>query len=337
MQLVASIADEVGTRRACEAVQLPRSTFYRRRGGPKPTTRPSARKSSHRALSGHERQRILEILHEPRFVDRSPWHVYAALLEEDAYIGSPRTMYRILEQNQEVRERRNQLRHPEYKKPELLATGPNQVWSWDITKLRAAIKWEYYHLYVVLDIFSRYVVAWMLAHRESGDFAAQLLERAYKQQRVAPDQVIVHADRGTAATSKTLAQMLADLTVERSFSRPQVSNDNPYSESQFKTMKYMPDYPDRFGSYEDALSFCRSFFHWYNHEHRHSGISYLAPAAVHAGDSQRVLARRQRTLDLAYAQHPERFVRGCPQQKGLPNAVWINPPEDRARKEIVAP
>ncbi len=333
--MVKSIAKRVGTRRACEALQLPRATFYRLRSDSKPRRVRSDRKRSHRALSDSERRQVLTVLHEPRFVDCSPWHVHAALLDEGKCLCSPRTMYRILEQNQGVRERRNQLRHPEYKKPELLATGPNQVWSWDITKLRAAVKWRYYHLYVVLDIFSRYAVAWMLAYRESGELAARLFQEAHERQGVAPGQVMVHADRGTAAKSKTLSQMFTDLGVDPSFNRPHVSNDNPYSEAQFKTMKYMPEYPNRFGSYEDALSFCRRFFIWYNQEHRHSGIAYLTPSVVHHGESDRVLERRQRTLDFAYELHPERFVRGRPRHQSLPQAVWINPPEDRARKELV--
>ena len=245
-------------------------------------------------------------------------------------------MYRILDAHGEVRERRNQLRHPKYKRPELLATGPNQVWSWDITKLRAQQKWTYYYLYVLLDIFSRYVVGWMLSHRESGELAAQLLEHSYHKQDVDPGQVTVHADRGSAPTSKTLKQMMIELGVTPSHSRPRVSNDNPFSESNFHTVKSRPDYPDRFGCYEDASSFCRRTFDWYNHEHHHCGIVMLTPAQVHYGHAEQVLAERQQVLDAVYAAHPERFVHGPPKAPCLPGAVWINPPEDKTQTQMEA-
>jgi putative transposase len=274
------------------------------------------------------------MLHSERFVDRSPAEVYATLLDENRYLCSVRTMYRILEANQEVRERRDQRRHPAYRKPELLATGPNQVWSWDLTKLRAPEKWTYYYLYVVLDLFSRYVVAWMLAHRESGELATRLFEQAAERHHIVPGQLMVHSDRGSAPTAKTLAQLYADLGVERSLSRPYVSNDNPFSEAQFKTMKYAPGYPERFGGYEHARTWCRHFLPWYNTEHRHSGIAYLTPAMVHYGQADDILATRRRVLEQAQAAHPERFVRGVPSPQPLPAEVWINPPEDRARTEL---
>jgi putative transposase len=233
-----------------------------------------------------------------------------------------------------VRERRNQLRHPAYAKPELLATAPNQVWSWDLTKLRAREKWTYYYLYVLLDIYSRYAVGWMLAHRESGELASQLVKETCEKQGIDQGQLIVHADRGSAPTSRTLGQMFADLGVTPSYSRPYVSNDNPFSEAQFKTLKYQPGYPDRFGSYEHALGYCREFFPWYNTKHRHSGIAMLTPAVVHHGRTAAVLGERQRVLDQAYATHPERFVNGRPVVTSLPQAVWINPPEDRARRDV---
>jgi putative transposase len=277
---------------------------------------------------------VLDVLHEDRFADRSPAAVYATLLDEKRYLCSPRTMYRILASGNEVRERRNQRRHPEYTKPELLATAPNQVWSWDLTKLRAEAKWTYYYLYVVLDIFSRLVVAWMLAHRESGELARDLFAQACEQQRVAPDQLVVHADRGSAPTAKRLTQLLIDLGVDRSFSRPRVSNDNPFSEAQFKTLKYDPGFPDRFGSYEHTRSWCQSFFPWYNYEHRHSGIAYLTPAMVHYGQAEQVLRGRREILERAYVAHPERFPNGLPQPAAIPEAVWINPPEDRSRVDL---
>jgi putative transposase len=274
------------------------------------------------------------MLHSERFVDRSPAEVYATLLDEARYFCSVRTMYRILGANQEVRERRDQRRHPAYRKPELLATGPNQVWSWDLTKLRAPEKWTYYYLYVVLDVFSRYVVAWMLAHRESGELATRMFEQAAEQHRIEPGQLTVHSDRGSAPTAKTLAQLYADLGVERSLSRPHVSDDNPFSEAQFKTLKYAPGYPERFGGYEHTRAWCRHFFPWYNTEHRHSGIAYLTPAMVHYGQADDILEIRRRVLEKAQAAHPERFVRGVPSPQPLPAQVWINPPEDRARTEL---
>ncbi len=332
----------VGTRPACEALGVARSAFYRRRLA---SSRPAAsrpRPRPARALSPAERREVLDLLHSERFMDKSPGQVVATGLDEKRYLCSERTMYRILADAKEVRERRNQLRHPEYKRPELLATGPNQVWSWDITKLRGPVKWTYFQLYVLLDIFSRYVVGWLLAHREGVDLAKKLIAQSCEKQRIQPGQLNVHADRGTSMTSKGLAQMLADLGVDKSHSRPRVSNDNPFSESQFRTMKYMPDYPDRFGSFEDTLAFCRPFFGWYNTEHRHSGIGMLTPEMVHYGRAEEVLARRHQVMLAAQAAHPERFVRGAPRRVQIPQAVWINPPRsllaaDRTAAEIVIP
>lgn len=334
MNAVVELRGHVPVRRACEALGLARGSYYRSRR-PAGAARPGGeRRRSPRALSRAERAAVLTRLHEPRFVDRSPAEVYANLLDEDNYLCSVRTMYRILAENQEARERRAQLRHPAYRKPELLATGPNQVWSWDLTKLRGPVKWTYYYLYVVLDLFSRLVVAWMLAHRENGVNARALFGQACRQHGVEPAELTVHADRGSAPTARTLAELFADLGVERSYSRPHVSNDNPYSEAQFKTLKYAPGYPDRFGGYEHARSWCRQFFPWYNTEHRHSGIAYLTPAMVHYGQADDVLADRRRVLERAQAAHPERFVRGVPKPQALPRAVWINPPEDRTRVEL---
>ena len=274
------------------------------------------------------------MLQSERFADVAPAEVYATLLDEGIRLCSVRSMYRYLAAAGQVRERRNQLVHPHYAKPELLATAPNQVWSWDITKLRAAQKWTYYYLYVLLDIYSRYVVGWMLAHREAGELAARLVEETCKKQGIARGQLTVHADRGSAPKSKTLAQMFTDLGVDASHSRPRVSNDNPFSEAQFKTYKYQPEYPNRFGSYEHALSYSRSFFDWYCNQHRHSGIAMLTPADVHYGRASDVLAERQHVLDAAYLVHPQRFVSGRPVVPALPRAVWINPPEDKTRSEI---
>jgi putative transposase len=246
-------------------------------------------------------------------------------------------MYRILEDATGVRERRNQLRHPAYTAPQLLATRPNEVWSWDITRLLGPEKWTYYYLYVILDIFSRYVVGWMLAHRESADLASRLLRESLSNQGVSPGELIVHSDRGPSMTSHNVAQLLAQLGVVKSHSRPHVSNDNPFSESQFKTMKYRPEFPARFGGYEDALSFCRDFFTWYNEEHYHEGVGMLTPATVHYGQAEQVLAARHEVLQAAYAKHPERFVRGCPQRQQPPVAVWINPPERTAADDKKRP
>ena len=269
---------------------------------------------------------MLEILHDPEFVDLAPPAVLAKLLDQGEYICSERTMYRILAENDEVRERRNQLRHPLYEKPELLAVGPNELWSWDITKLRGPEKWSYYYLYVILDVFSRYVVGWMVAYREWAILARRLIEASCRRQGIEPDELTIHADRGSSMKSKTVALLLSDLGVTKSHSRPHVSNDNPYSEAQFKTLKYRPEFPKRFGSLEDARLFCGEFFRWYNMEHYHSGLGLMTPYDVHYGLAEERRARRAEVLARAYARHPERFVRGMPRPAELPKEVWINKP-----------
>ena len=321
----AGLAPEVGVKPACEALGVSRATFYRRRGPSEPQ---QPRPTPSRALSAEERQSVLDALVSPRFVDRAPAEVYATLLEEGTYLCSERTMYRVLAEQVAVRERRNQLRHPEYEKPQLVATGPNQVWSWDITKLLGPQKWTYYYLYVLLDIFSRFVVGWMLARRENSALAGRLIEETCAKHGVEPDVLTLHSDRGTPMTSKCTAQLLADLGVTRSLSRPQVSDDNPFSEAQFKTMKYHPGFPKRFGGFEPAHVFSRDFLHWYNQDHRHGGIAMLTPATVHYGRADLVLAERQSVLNAAFAAHPERFPRGRPTVKQLPPAVYINPPAE---------
>jgi putative transposase len=282
-----------------------------------------------RALSEPERAAVLGELHSPRFLDASPAAVYATLLDEGTYLASQRTMYRILAASAEVRERRDQLRHPAYARPELLATGPNELWSWDISKLRGPVKWTYYQLYVILDVFSRYVPGWMVATRESAVLAERLIAETAAKEGIEPGQLTIHADRGTSMRSKPVALLLADLGVEQSHSRPHVSNDNPYSEAQFKTLKYRPTFPARFGSLEDARAFCATFFTWYNTQHRHAGIGLLTPADVHAGRAAEITVARAVTLDAAYAAHPERFVRRPPTPPEVPTAVWINPPATR--------
>ena len=316
------LAPGVGTHAACRALGVSRATVYRRRR-PRPPQAP--RPQPPRALTEAERYAVLAELHHPRFMDLAPAEVYAILLDEGRYLCGLRTRYRVLAAAQEVRERRDQLRHVA-PKPELLATRPNEVWSWDITKLLGPAKWTYYYLYVILDIFSRYVVGWMVAHQESAALAERLIAATAAKQAIVPGQLTVHADRGSSMTSKPVALLLADLGITRTHSRPHVSNDNPFSEAQFKTLKYRPDFPDRFGSLEDTRAFCQPFFAWYNTAHRHGGIGWLTPAMVHYGQAEAVRARRADVLATAYAAHPERFVHRPPQPPALPVAVWINPP-----------
>jgi putative transposase len=266
------------------------------------------------------------VLNSERFMDRAPRQVYATLLDDGIYLCHWRTMYRILAAHAEVRERRKQRRHPVYHKPELLAEQPNQVWSWDITKLRGPAKWTHFALYTVIDIFSRYVVGWMIAERESAQLAKQLIASAVANQQIQPEQLTLHADNGKPMKAKTLALLLSDLGVNKSHSRPYVSDDNPFSEAQFKTLKYHPDYPDRFGCIQDARGWARPFFQWYNHQHYHTGLNLLTPVSVHYGQAEAIRQQRQAVLAAAYAQHPQRFVRGKPIVKGAPDAVWINPP-----------
>jgi putative transposase len=333
MAAAAEVTPEVGTAPICRALGVARASVYRRRRPP--ASRPKReRPTPARALAPSERQAVLDVLHSERFCDRSPHEVHATLLEQEGrYLCSTRTMYRILTSNDEVRERRDQLRHPHYAKPELVASGPNQVWSWDITKLKGPGKWVYYHLYVILDIFSRYVVGWLLAQQENAGLAERLIRETCAKQGIEPDQLILHADRGAPMTSKTLAQLLADLGVDKTHARPHVSDDNPFSESQFKTLKYSPGFPDRFGSPEHALEVSRALFNWYNHEHHHSALLYLTPAVVHYGRAEVVLAERHQVRLAAYREHPERFVNGPPRSQSLPEAVWINPPEKATHQD----
>jgi len=327
MTAVETLAHDVGAKSACKALGVARATLYRRRATHTVSALvPQERPSPPRALSLEERQCVVDTLHSARFVDKAPREVYATILDEGSYFCSIRTMYRILDQHGEVKERRNQLTHPPYRKPELLATGPNQVWSWDITKLLGPVKWTYYYLYVILDIFSRYVVGWMVAPCESAQLAKRLIEQTCHKQQIQPGQLTIHADRGSSMKSKPVAFLLADLGVTKTHSRPHTSDDNPYSEAQFKTLKYRPDFPGRFGSIEDARCFSQGFFPWYNQEHRHTGISLLTPEMVHYGRAQQVLLARETVLRAAYDAHPERFVRKVPLPLPLPAAAWINPP-----------
>ena len=288
---------------------------------------PNERKPSSRALSPAERQRVLDTLNSEEYVDLAPPQVYALLLEQDKYLCSIRTMYRILAENRMVRERRKQRQHPNYKKPELLADGPNQLWSWDITKLKGPAKWTYYCLYVLLDVFSRHVVGWMLAPNESAELGQNLITSSIEKHDVEPTSLTIHSDRGSPMTAKSMAFLLADLGVTKSHSRPHVSNDNPFSESLFKTLKYRPEFPERFGSMEDARTHVRHFFDWYNNHHHHSSLALFTPADVHYGRVEAKSAARQATLDAAYTKHPERFVHRPPVVSRPPVKAWINPPK----------
>ena len=326
MTAVTELAVDVGTSAACQALARPRASYYRDRRKASVPAVAAWRPAPARALRPAERKAVLSRLHEERFQDRSPAAVYATLLDEGEYLCSIRSMYRLLERHGESRERRDQLIHPPYKKPELLATAPNQLWSWDISKLLGPVKWTYFYLYVILDVFSRYVTGWMVAYRESAELAKRLIEESCKKQRIQPGQLTLHADRGTSMRSKPVAFLLADLGVTKTHSRPHVSDDNPYSESQFRTLKYRPEFPDRFGCIQDSRAFCQRFFRWYNEEHRHSGVGLLTPAMVHCGQAENILRQRQEVLDVAYQRHPERFVRSAPKPPVLPSEVWINKP-----------
>jgi putative transposase len=327
MTATTELAPDVGVAVACLALGVSRAGFYRRQQPPRRRTAPTIRGASPRALTENERHHVLEVLNAPRFADQAPAQVHTALLDEGVYHCSTRTMYRILDDAQEVRERRNLLRHPHYHKPELIATGPNQVWSWDITMLPGPAKGTRFHLYVILDIFSRYVVGWLLAQRECAYLAERLIRESCTKQNVQPEQLTIHSDRGPSMKSQTVAQLLAALGIIKSQSRPHVSNDNPFSESHFKTLKYRPEFPDHFASYDEGRAFCVAFFAWYNDEHYHSGLRMLTPASVHYGRAGPILSQRALTLAAAYAAHPERFVQGLPKPKTVPETVWINPPK----------
>lgn len=332
MDAVLALSPQVGIQAACGCLGVARATFYRQRppvGPREPAVAPeppAPRPKPARALDESERAEVLAVLHEDRFQDCAPAAIQAQLLDEGRYLCATRTMYRILAEQGESRERRDQLVHPPYQKPELLATAPNQVWSWDITKLHGPAKWTYFYLYVILDIFSRYVVGWMVADRESAELAKHLLDETIRKYNILPGQLIIHADRGKVMRAKPVAMLYADLGVTKSHSRPYVSDDNPFSESQFRTLKYRPNFPHRFGGLLDSRAHCQVFFPWYNDEHRHSSLGMLTPAMVHFDQTATVLAQRQTVLDAAYLTHPERFVRKPPTANHPPSAVWINPP-----------
>lgn len=324
MAAVIEYAQSLGVAATCAALGLPRATYYRWRApvhGPRPK-----RASPARRLSNRERQAVLDVLHEPRFVDLAPAQVHAALLAEGRYLCSVRTMHRLLAEHGEAKERRDQARHPAYERPELLATAPNQLWSWDITKLKGSAKWTYYYLYVILDVYSRYVVGWMVAPRETAVLARRFIGETCRRQGIEPSQLTLHADRGSSMKSKPVAFLLADLGVTKTHSRPHVSDDNPFSEAQFKTLKYRPDFPKDFGCMQDARAHCVDFFAWYNEEHHHSGLAMLTPMDVHHGLVEQRIAARQAIMDAAFDAHPERFPGGRPVVRRPPEAVWINQP-----------
>ncbi len=334
MDAAEQLGTTVGLNSACPALGVNRAALYRRRtrqaGAPRDET---LRAPPPLKLSAQERQTVIDLLHSERFVDASPHTIQATLLDEGRYYCSTRTMYRILAQEGELKERRAVRRQPQYAKPELLATGPNQLWSWDITKLKGPVKWTYFYLYVILDVFSRYVVGWMVASRESATLAKKLISETCAKQGIELGQLTLHADRGPSMKSKALALLLADLSITKTHSRPHVSNDNPFSEAQFKTLKYRPEFPERFGSLEDSRAFCRPFFRWYNTEHRHSGIAFMRPEDVHYRRATQILETRSTTLDAAFEVHPERFKGKRPSPRTLPEAVWINPPVDDPQQE----
>jgi putative transposase len=336
-EAITELTPLVGVRAACAAVGRPRASHYRRhRPAPAPRPPRPEPKPQPRALTQAERQEVLDLLHAERFVDLSPAEVWAILLDEGRYLCSEATMYRLLRQTHgEVRDRRRHAVHPPRVKPELVAHAPNECWSWDITKLAGPAKWTYYYLYSVIDIYSRYTVGWMVATRESKELAERLLGDTIAKQHIQPGQLSIHADRGSSMASKPVAFLLADLGVTKSHSRPHCSNDNPFSEAQFKTLKYRPDFPDSFGSLEDARAFCAVFYRWYNHDHRHSGIGMHTPFDVHHGHAATVRQARAHTLTEAYAAHPDRFVRKHPEPPALPGTAWINRPHPQPEDSLI--
>lgn len=337
MEAAETLGSRVGLPRACASLGVARAAIYRRRvRNAQPTTQMPARPTPPLKLSAAERETALGLLHSERFCDATPYTIHATLLDEGRYVCSVRTLYRILSEEAEVRERRNVLRHPHYTKPELLATAPNQLWSWDITKLKGPVTWTYFYLYVFIDVFSRCVVGWMVATRESATLAKKLIGETCAKHNILPDQLTIHADRGSSMKSKLVAFLLADLGVTKTHSRPHVSNDNPFSEAHFKTLKYRPDFPKRFGSLQDARAHCQAFFAWYNTAHRHSGIAFMTPHDVHYGRATTILETRSETLSAAFEANPERFKGHRPRPQMPPQAVWINPPVISATNDTEA-
>jgi putative transposase len=342
MDAFQELSPQIGVASTCVVLQMNRTGVYRHRARLLSASRPGpvrrrARPRPPLSLTPAEQDLLLGLLVSERFADVAPAAVYAILLDEGRYHGSIRTMYRLLAARNQTGERRRQRVHPVYTKPELLATRPNEVWSWDITKLKGAVKWETYQLYVIMDIFSRYIVGWMLAAREASELAEQLIADTVDKHNIAPGTLTLHADRGTSMRSKPVAALLVDLDVTKTHSRPHVSDDNPYSESQFKTFKYRPDFPERFGSIEDARAHCQQFFQWYNTVHRHSGIALMTPEAVHYGTAAALTQQRAVTLDAAFTANPIRFKGLAPKPPELPTAAWINPPKKDSTPITITP
>jgi putative transposase len=327
IDLVQQNKSEIGIKAACLAFDIPESSYHRWEAQKNQSQEPKPKNKHPRALSDQEESEVLENLNNEKFVDKSPAAVKAILLDEGKYLCSTSTMYRILKKNNAVKERRDQKRRPDYHKPELIATGPNQVWTWDITKIRTGQKCVYHHLYVIIDMFSRYVVGWAVHSCEDATFAKDLIEETCEKQKIKSGQLTIHADRGAAMRSQTVSELMSTLGINKSHSRPYVSDDNPYSESQFKTLKYHSTYPKIITTIEEARHYLRDWFNWYNNEHRHSGIAMLSPVDVHTGRHKKVLANRQKALNEAYKKHPERFPKGCPKIQKLDRAVWINKPK----------
>lgn len=333
--LVTELSAHTGVSAACQQLEVPRGWYYRRQaeagraGTQKPPPQASRPRSAH-ALSEAEKEQVRAVLNSERFMDQAPREVYATLLDEGQYLCHWRTMYRVLAEHQEVRERRNLRQHPAYSQPQLRATGPNQVWSWDITRLPGVATRTFYYLYLILDIYSRYIVGWMVVEQESAALAREFVAITCGKQQIAPEQLTLHSDRGSPMRAQTMAELLSKLGVAKSHSRPYTPNDNPYSEAQFKTLKEQPDYPGQFASLAEARQWTRTFVDWYNHDHHHVGLGLMTPAVVHHGQAEQVRIRRQQVLDAAYARHPERFKNGPPQAAGAPPEVWINPPADTA-------
>ena len=342
MDAIEQLSQSMSVADACGGLGFPRSSYYRLRSSAPPlqrltTEKRTVRRVSSRSLKQAEREAIRAVLNSERFMDCTPYVIYATLLDEGTYLCSVSTMYRILREHGEVRERRNQRKLPVYKKPELLATRPNELWSWDISWLRGPRPYSYYYIYVILDVFSRYVVGWTIAEVESAEIAQELIEWACRQQGIAKGELTLHSDNGTPMKSTAVAHLLEQLGVSKSHSRPYVSNDNPFSEAQFKTMKYQPGYPERFASLDEAWTWARPFFQWYNFAHLHSGIGFVSPATMHFGQAQSIFQQRQEVLADAFAKHPERFVRGQPHPPVVPTEAWINPPTPSCTPEEDSP
>lgn len=334
MEATFNLAKEVGAASACSGMGMARASYYRAMQQRAPLHTVHRPRRSPLVLEQAEREAVLELLHSPEYVDVAPHTVYAMLLDAGIYLASVSTFYRILRETSGTRPRRNELVHPAYKRPELLATKPGEVWSWDITKIKGPVKSAHFHLYVILDIFSRYVVGWMVADCESDVLAEALIGQTCDKEGIERGQLTLHADRGAAMRSKLVADLLVDLGVVKSHSRPYISDDNPFSEAQFKTMKYRPGFPERFESLDAARAFCRTFFPWYNYEHRHSGIGYMTPAAVHTGVAPIIYERRDQVLQNAFLQHPNRFKNRRPQPPILPTVAGINLPKPTSEDEV---